>query len=326
MNETVEQIVGLIRSSARILVMGHIDPDGDAVGAVLALGQGLRRLGKQVVMACPNRPPSKYNFVPAVAEIVTRPQGAFDLFVSVDSSDTRRLADLYSLAAGSPSVPLVNIDHHVTNLHFGAVNWVDASAAATSEMIVTLLDALGVSMDRDLALPLLVGIVTDTRGFRTANTTPAVLRITARLIEAGVPLAEVMERTMNARPYAMMCLWGRMMATIHLDGRIAWAVLTPEMHQACGINEDGDGGFVNFLVTAREADVGVLFHDKGDGEIEVGFRAKPGVSVAEVALRLGGGGHPQASGCTIRGALDEVRQRVLSAVREAIAGQSPLYD
>ncbi len=88
---------------------------------------------------------------------------------------------------------------------------------------------------------------------------------------------------------------------------------------------DGEGGFVNLLTSAQEADVGVLFHDKGDGTVEVGFRSKPGVNIADVALRLGGGGHPQAAGCTVNGTLAEVQQAVLKALREAIADQRPIY-
>ena len=116
-----------------------------------------------------------------------------------------------------------------------------------------------------------------------------------------------------------------MLQTAQLDGRIAWAVLTPEMKKECGGDGDSDGGFVNFLASALEADVGVVFHDRGNGGIEVGFRSKPGVSVAEVALGLGGGGHPQAAGCTVPGAMADVQQRVLVALKEAIADQRATY-
>jgi phosphoesterase RecJ-like protein len=192
-------------------------------------------------------------------------------------------------------------------------------------MIISLVDALGVPMDREIALPLLTGIVMDTRGFRTSNTTSDTLRAASRLMDVGASLSEVMERALNSRPYAMLCLWGKMLATVHLEGRIAWAVLTPAMQAECGNPEEGDGGFINLLVSLQEADVGLLFYDKGDHAVEVGFRAKPGIDISGVAFALGGGGHPQAAGCTVEGSLEEVRARVLDMVRRAIDGQRALY-
>lgn len=325
MNDSVRQIVAYLAPARRVLLMGHVDPDGDVLGALLALGEALRRQGKQVVLAVPNAPASKYAFLPGVDALVTQVQGPFDLFISLDASDPQRLRHLYTLAQTAEGAPLLNIDHHVTNVRFGTLNWVSAQAAATSEMVAELVDALGLDLDRALAFPLLVGLVSDTRGFRTPTTTPQVLRLAGRLIEAGAPLSEVMERTMNTRPYAMMCLWGKMIAVSRLEERVAWTILTPEMRRECAVSEDGDGGFVNFLATAQEADVGVLFHDLGDGGIEIGFRSKPGIDIAQVAFQLGGGGHAQAAGCMIYGELEPVRQRVLAMVREALAGQTAQY-
>jgi len=325
MNEEVQRIVAYIGQAQRVLLMGHVDPDGDAIGAVLALGETLRRLGKEVVLAVPNAPQRKYDFMPGVSALTTEPAGVFDLFISLDASDPQRLRHLYALVEANPNVPLLVIDHHVTNVRFGLVNWVEAAMAATSEMVIDLIDALGMLLDRGLAFPLLVGLVYDTRGFRTPTTTPRVLRAAARLIDAGVALSEVMERTMNSRPYAVVQVWGRLIAASHLDGRVAWSVLTPEMRADLVSPEDGDGGFVNYLATVEEADVGIVFHEKGDGGVEIGFRSKPGINIAEVAFRLGGGGHAQAAGCYLRGDLAEIRPRVLEMVQQAIANQRAQY-
>ncbi|MBC7242190.1 MAG: bifunctional oligoribonuclease/PAP phosphatase NrnA [Anaerolineae bacterium] len=325
MSGVTAQIAGYLRQAERILLVGHMDPDGDAVGALLGLRETLRRLGKQVVPALPDRPPSKYAFLPGFAELTTAPAGSFDLFVSLDSSDTARLEPIYSTVMAPAGRPVINIDHHITNVMFGTLNWVEPKAASTSEMIISLVDALGVPMGREIALPLLTGIVMDTRGFRTSNTTSDTLRAASRLMDAGASLSEVMERALNSRPYAMLCLWGKMIPTVHLEGRIAWAVLTPAMQAECGNPEEGDGGFINLLVSLQEADVGLLFYDKGDHAVEVGFRAKPGIDISGVAFALGGGGHPQAAGCTVEGSLEEVRARVLDMVRRAIDGQRALY-
>jgi len=325
MNSVISQIVRLIDGAEQILLVCHMDPDGDAIGSLLGLDCALRRLGKQSTLACPTPVPAKYRFLPDSDRITTKPRGAFDLIISLDCSDTQRMGTIYDNVVRDSIAPLANIDHHITNVRFGMVNWVDTEAVATAEMVVELVEALDTKIDREVALPLLTGIVTDTLGFRTPNTTSRVLRIASRLIDAGVTLAEILERTLNVRSYSMICLWGKMLESAQLDGRIAWAVLTPRMSKACGNPGDGDGGFVNFLVSAMEADVGVIFEDTGNGSVEVGMRSKPGVSVAEVALSLGGGGHPQAAGCAVQGTLDGVRKRVLSVLQEAIADQHSLY-
>lgn len=326
MSDIVEDIAARLKSTQKILLIGHEDPDGDAVGALLGLRHALVRLGKEVVMASPSRPPSKYAFLPALSLITVHPPaGAYDLVVSVDCSDPQRLGGIPERLFGATPPPLINIDHHITNVLFGELNWVDPYATSTSEMVVCLVDALGVRLDREMALPLLTGIIADTRGFRTPNTTSDVLRMAGRLLDAGIELAEVMERTLNLHPFGTLCLWGKMLNTARLDGRIAWAVLTPEMRRECGNPDDGDGGFVNFLASAEEADVGVLFFDRGNHAVEISFRAKPGIDISQVAFALGGGGHPQAAGCTVQGNIDEVRERVLNMVRHALEGQRARY-
>jgi bifunctional oligoribonuclease and PAP phosphatase NrnA len=325
MNTVVTDIVKRIRGATRILLISHVDPDGDAIGSLLGLGVALRRLGKETALACPSPTPAKFAFLPGWDEITSHPEGEFDLFISLDCSDPLRMGDIYTRLISGAATPLVNIDHHVTNVRFGAVNWVGVEAVATAEMVAELVDALEVDIDREIALPLLAGIVTDTRGFRTSNVNAHVLRTASRLLDTGITVAEVLERTLNVRSYSMICLWGKMLQTTHLDGRIAWATLTPQMQQECGSNGDSDGGFVNFLASALEADVGVVFHDRGNGGIEVGFRSKPGVNIAEVALGLGGGGHPQAAGCTVRGNMAEVQQRVLTVLKAAIADQRATF-
>ena len=325
MKPVVAEIARYIHGAGRVLLVSHVDPDGDAIGSLLGLGIALRRLGKETVHACPSPMRERLTFLPGLQDITDNPQGDFDLFVSLDCSDTQRLGSIYTSLMQGSTTPLINIDHHVTNVRFGVCNWVDVEAVATAEMVVELVDALEVAIDREVALPLLTGIITDTRGFRTPNVNARVLRTASRLLDTGITVAEVLEHTLNVRSYAMVCLWGKMSQLARLDGRIAWTVLTPQMKAECGANNQGDGGFVNFLASTLEADVGVVFHDRGNGGIEVGFRSKPGVSVAEVALALGGGGHPQAAGCTVHGSLVEVQEQVLVALKAAIADQHAIY-
>jgi phosphoesterase RecJ-like protein len=245
----------------------------------------------------------------------------------LDASDPARLGQAWRQSTGGeedgrPRVgeaPTVVIDHHVTNVMFGTLNWVDTRAAATSQVIVHLADALGAPLDRSAATCLLTGIVTDTRGFRTSNTTLDVMRTSTRLIEAGADLADITERALNYKPYNVMRLWGPALERVRLERQVIWTSITQAIRAAVSAGDTGDSGLVSFLVDAPEAHVSAVFNEKPDGKIEIGFRSKPGYDVSALALSLGGGGHPQASGCTIAGPLAEAEARVLPLLFAAAA-------
>lgn len=314
------RIPSLIEKAERALIVTHISPDGDAIGSLLGLGWALRALGKHSVLACADPVPQPFHFLPGHQEIVREPEGTFDLVIGLDASDPQRLGSPWQQAEGLDA-PKIVIDHHVTNLHFGDINWVDTTAAATAEMIYELVQALDVPMNVDIAQCLLCGVVTDTRGFRTSNTTPRSLAIATRLMEAGADLNLVTEQALNRKPLAVLRLWGMALPRMQMRGRILWSTVTRQMREETGVNDNGDGGLVNVLVSANEADVAVVFTEREDNRVEVGMRAKPGFDVSQVALSLGGGGHPQAAGCVIKGSLEEVQELVLSALEESLRRQ-----
>lgn len=316
-----DDIRRLIRRTRRILVIAHVTPDGDCIGSLLALGQALRALGKQVVLACADPVPQQYDFLPGQAAITSDPVGEFQLLISLDSSDISRMGSIYRPAAFA-HVPLINIDHHATNVRFGSVNWVDTSAASTAEMVYELIGELRVPLTPDVALALLTGVVTDTRCFRTSTTTARTMAVATRLMEAGASLNLITEQVLNRRPLAVIHLWAEALNTLRLRERVIWAEITLAMRERAGIEEnDAAGGLASFLATAHEADVAAVFNEKPDGKVEVGFRSVPGVDVSGVAFQLGGGGHPQASGCTLNGTLEDARERVLAALDVSLARQ-----
>lgn len=312
-----EAIARFIHDARRVMIITHVAPDGDAIGSLLGLGSALRWLGKEYTLACADPVPKRFTYLPGSEAIVTGPEGEYDLVISLDCGDLERLGSAYDETLAG--LPIINIDHHVTNTRFGAVNWVDTGAASAAEMVLDLLESLGVPLDSGMALCLLNGIVTDTRGFRIPNTPLRTMRAVIRLMEAGAQLPEVTDHVFNRRPFSAMCLWAKALNGIQLDGRIIWSQITRTMRQECAFPENGDAGLVNFLVTTEEADVAIVFIEKDDGRTGVEMRAVPGVDVSDIALALGGGGHPQAAGCTLDGDLDEARERVLTAVKEAIS-------
>lgn len=317
---SLSDLVAPVMGAHDILALCHVNPDGDAIGSLLGLGCVLDALPgeRNVVLACQDRPPESLFFVPGVTRVVNALPEGFkpDLVISLDASDPARLGKLFSNLAFTPT-PLIVIDHHITNLHFGNLNYVVPEAASTSQLVISLADALGVALPKEAATPLLVGLVTDTLGFRTSNVTAAELAAAVRLIDAGANLADVSQRTLATRPIKHMRLWGAAFQQMRLDGYVLWAEVTKAMREAAGILDEDDGGLVSQLINAAEARVAVVFNELDDGRIEVDFRARPGYDVATVALSLGGGGHPQAAGCVLSGPMADAEARVLPLVQAA---------
>jgi phosphoesterase RecJ-like protein len=312
-----QKVAQWISNAHSVLLICHVSPDGDAIGSLLALGLALHQLGKrQVVMACADPVPDDCRHLPHWELITKEPEGSFDLVISLDCSDLERLGPPYNPQALA-GIPIVNIDHHATNISFGTVNWVDPTAAATAQMLVALMPMLGVSPSVEIATCLLNGIVTDTIGFRTPNTTQDVLEAAVKMMNAGASLAQLTDKVFNHRPLDALRVWSVALQELHLENRVLWSEITQEMRRRIGSRENGDAGLVNFLSSANEADIAVIFDELADGQVNVSMRAGPGYDVSEVALELGGGGHPQAAGCTLPGPLNEAKTKVLSMLQAA---------
>ena len=311
-----EAVVRFIHDARRVMVITHVSPDGDAIGSLLGLGWALRWLGKEHTLACADPVPKRFTYLPGSEATVTGPEGKYDLVISLDCGDLERLGAPYDESLAG--LPIVNVDHHVTNTRFGTVNWVDTRAASTAEMLLDLIESLGVPLDSDIATCLLNGIVTDTRGFRTPKTTTQTMRAALKLMEMGAQLREITDHVFNRRPFSAICLWAKALNGLQLDGRIIWSQITRTMRQECAFSENGDAGLVNLLSTTGEADVAIVFIERDNSQIKVEMRAVPGVDVSAVAVALGGGGHPQAAGCTLDGDPDEVREKVLTAVKASL--------
>jgi bifunctional oligoribonuclease and PAP phosphatase NrnA len=319
---TLNEVAAVLRPARRILMICHVAPDGDAIGSLLGLGWLLRGLPlrpggsgaqpgeRRLAMVCDDGVPAPFGFLPGAADVLTDPPtGPWDVVVSLDASDPARLGRAFRPREYGQA-PLVVIDHHVTNMQFGTLNWVDTRAAATAQVLVDLADALDAEIDGPTATCLLTGLVTDTRGFRTSNTTLDVMRTATRLMQAGADLANITERALNYKPYNLIRLWGPALGRVRLQQRVIWTSITQDMRAAISAPDNGDSGLVSLLIDAPEANVSAVFNEKPDGNVEVGFRSKPGYDVSAVALSLGGGGHPQASGCTIAGPLADAEARV----------------
>lgn len=308
-----------LERAERVWLLTHIAPDGDAIGSLVGLGLSLRAAGKHVTLGCADPVPESFRFLPAAAEITAKPAGGYDLLIAVDAADQGRLG---GLGENLPRPVDLLFDHHITNPRYAAVNILDAAAASTAELITEHLPALGLPLPLPAAEALLTGVITDTLGFRTSNTTAKTLGLAQTLVSAGAVLPEIYDRAFYKRSFAAVRFWGAGLTEIKLEDRLVWTTLTLEARRAAGYYGQGDADLINVLSSVREAAIAVIFVERPDGKVKVSWRAVPGFNVAGVAASLGGGGHAPAAGAELTGALPEVQARVLAATRALLAGQA----
>jgi phosphoesterase RecJ-like protein len=303
-----DQLREKFQKAQSVLITAHIRPDGDAIGSVLGLGLALREKGKQVNIVLKDGIPVSFRHLPGADSIKRKPEGEFDLRVVLDCSDLLRTGDVMD----GHDVD-INIDHHITNLNFAKLNFVDAEAPATSIILAENLKKWGLSIDANIAKALLTGIVSDTIGFRTPNVTPNTLRIAADLMEYGPNLSDLYTRALVRRSVEAVKYWGAGLSSIEKRGRMVIGTLTLEDRKRVGYPGNDDADLINIMSNLDGIDVTVLFVEQLAGRVKVSWRAQPGLDISKLALSLGGGGHPAAAGVELTGTLAEVQARVIQS-------------
>ncbi len=302
----------------RFLLTSHARPDGDSIGSQVALALALQALGKTVRIVNRDPAPAPYLAFPGVEliEVAAAVDGAFDAAIVLECGELSR-PDV----AGLDRYPVVNIDHHTGNTGYGALNWYDPSAAACAEMVLDLVDALGVPLTRAMATGLYVAILTDTGSFRHANITARTFDACRRTAAAGVDAAAVARQVFDSSSVGKLKLMGALLGGMRLEAgdRLAVLSLDDEMLRTSGATRDDTEGLVNLPFAAREVRAVAFFKVEGPDEVRVSLRSKGAVDVRAVAVRHGGGGHPNAAGFSVAGTYESVRGRIVSEVADAIA-------
>jgi phosphoesterase RecJ-like protein len=301
----------------RALMLGHVHPDADVLGTLLALGLALEAWGWSVVYGGPHSSPDLLAFLPGVERYRTlgRLDGRFDVVVLTDCPNPQRTEGLIDQARSAGKV-IVNIDHHPDNRRYGHVNWIDVTAAATGEMVYELLTALRAPLTSAIATNLYTAIHTDTGSFRYSNVTTRTFTIAAALVAAGARPELVSESLYERRAPDALHWLGEALARVEVsdDGRVGWLALpagaVPER-----IVESEE--LVNYPRSVASVRVACLFREL-DGTVKVSLRGKGDVDVQKIAAQFGGGGHVNAAGCTVAGALPAATRRLLAAVRRAV--------
>ena len=313
---TLDDVVAELRLRSTFVFVSHVKPDGDTLGAGLALGLALRELGKQTYYFQQDPVPRNLRFLPG-AEHVSRalpddlPADA--LFVFCDMSDSSR---------AGPYLPpvrrenMLNIDHHLANSRFAHLNFILETEASTGSCVLRILDAMQCSLNKDVATNLLTTIMTDTGAFMHSNTTAEVLRDAARLLEAGADKVQITHEIFGNKRYAAQCLLGKALnvMTLEENGRYIWTYVDQAMLDACGGDGEDTEEIVQHLRAVEGVEAAALFKDF-DGAVRVSLRSGGRINVQAAASRLGGGGHFMASGLTYPGNLQEAIAGVRDVLR-----------
>jgi phosphoesterase RecJ-like protein len=291
-----------------ILIVSHVRPDGDAIGSLLALGLALIGSGKHVEMVLSDGVPSSFKHLPGSNKVLRTQKRSADLSIVVDCSDLKRVGK----ALDGHGAPDIVVDHHFTNGAFGTLNLIEAKAPATSSILVEHLPAWGLTITPEVAANLLTGIVTDTLGFRTINTTPQSLRQAADLMELGANLTNLYYQGLVRRTLAAARYWGAGLGNLQYKDGIVWTALSLSDRDQSGYTGNDDADLINVVSVIDEGLVSIIFVEQTNGTVKISWRTQnPDLDVSQVAMKFNGGGHKAAAGADIPGSLSEIVRKVL---------------
>jgi phosphoesterase RecJ-like protein len=305
----------------RVVVTSHMRPDGDAIGSSLALAWALREIGTDARVVHRDSPPLQLTDFPGIAEIEIGdaiPAGT-DAVVVLECGDLARTG-----LSGFGALPVVNIDHHPGNSGYGDVHWFDGTASACGEMVFEIIAELGVPLTAEMATQLFVAVVTDTGSFRYPGVSPRTFSICARLLEAGADPVSIARKLFDSHTLGRLRLQGAVLQTLEVDpsGRLATLTLTDGTLAASGGVPEETDGLINLPLSVKSIQAAVFFKEAEDGHWRVSLRSKGDIDVGRVARSFGGGGHKNASGCTLEGPLASVRATILDRVAPEMAAHA----
>lgn len=320
-DRATEDAIAALRTARAVAVVCHENPDADTLGGGLALQRALTRMGTPCEVLCADRPPQTLTFLDRAGALRSEATVSPDLVVVIDAATLERIGPILKRwLLGLAGVPVLNVDHHSSNKGWADLNLLRPTAAATSEIVASLVASLDPSPDPESATLLLAGILHDTDRFRTSSTTAETLRIAAGLMGDGAQMAELCDALFGGRPLAAMTLWGEvLMGTQSIaGGSIVYACVSQEMLGRHGAEMLDAEDLPELLATVRGAEIAVLARDAGAEGTRFSLRTRGAIDASRIAQSFAGGGHLTAAGCSVSaplpGALELVLQRCLEAL------------
>lgn len=325
-NCTIAEIGEAVAAASRIGVISHRRPDGDAIGSTVAVAEALRELGKTVFPFNDDGVPDALQFLPGIDHLRTPSDLGesidVEVLIALDSAGRDRIGDeVWGLFAGNPT--LINIDHHISNDHFGDLNYVDFMSPATGQIVFEIIEELGWALTDAARDNLYAAISTDTGSFRYPNTTAATYRIGAALIERGLDVGRINQQLYENYPVRRVLVLRELLEEMemHCDDRAVCTKLTQETIDRLGIETGDTEGLIDVIRSIDSVVIAVSFEDMPDGKIRVSARSKSeDADVGKICAQFGGGGHKLAAGTRMKGPIDDAAQRFLKAVKETLDG------
>jgi len=317
----------LIEAHDRFVVTTHVRPDGDALGSEVGMVGLLRQKGKDVRAVNASRTPPRYDFLDPDGSlfehygttVASEDLADREALVILDLSSWGQLGEMADWVRGFPG-PRVVIDHHVSQDDLGATYLKDTTAEATGTLVARAAHALKVEITPEMATGLFTAIAMDTGWFHHPNTTPQTLRTAADLFESGAKIDEIYRLLSERSTLGRLRMIGEALTSLRVDhgGRIAYAAVTRDDFERTGAIPPDTEDLVDYTVSLRGVEVGLLFIEQASGGVKVSFRSRNGLDCARLASEFGGGGHKAAAGATLADPLDMAVPLILQAVRAAI--------
>ena len=316
-----EIISNALRDARTVGVASHIRPDADALGSTIAFALWLRDCGKEVTAYNEEGSTSKFHYLPC-HEIVSLPPATpqkFDVFVALDTSVKNRLGTVNKAIA--PGTTILNIDHHISNENYGDVNFIDASAPATGQILLEFFQHVGARVSAEMATNLFAAISTDTGSFQYAGTNERTFAAASHLISCGVDVPGLSRAMYDSQPRRRFELLRHALNTaeFHCDDRIATFSLPMDLVERLKVLPEDNEGIIDHLRSIDGVEAAVFFEELPEGKVRVSARSKfPRIDVCKVCKQFEGGGHPMAAGARVDGTLTQVKNDFLKALSDEI--------
>lgn len=318
MTESVDRQTAVLRlrSADDILILCHKNPDGDTIGSGAALYLALKELGKTAAVLCSDPIPVQYNYLD-----IALFDGSFEpkFVVAVDVASIQLFGERNNIQEYVERADLC-IDHHGSNSGYAFETLVEPNAAATCELLVDVIEEMGVSLTPAIASALYTGLATDTGCFRFSSTTARTHLVAARLIEAGADIAALNERLFECRTHGRIKAERLALESLefYFEGRCAMICLTWDQIQSTGVAASELEDLTSLPRSIEGVQVGLTLRQQKDGSYKISVRTAQGVDACSIARRLGGGGHDRAAGCELNGNVDNAKMALLEEVRKEL--------
>ncbi len=317
----MDQIIQHLKNSKNVLLVTHINPDGDALGSMIAMGISLELWNKDTTFYNESAIPTMYHFLPSVDRIVRNINNtdSYDTVIILDCGNIQRIGKLAVTVSKIPCI--INIDHHVSNIAFGNFQMIDSSACATAEIIYRLIKKMAIPINKDIATAIYTGILTDTGSFRFSNTNKNAFAISNEMIEMGVDPYSVARQVYETYSFGRIKLLNMALDSIEIshNGKLSMMAITKDMFEKTGTQPEYINGLINYARSIENIEIAVLIQEVMNNNKEsdnttqfhVSLRSSGTIDVAAIASSFGGGGHSSAAGFSIESTLSDLKARIV---------------